>query len=243
MNFGKDWTNAEEGVKIWVGNLPLTPSAGGGTAVSQNSQNNEKHNALSPAGRAGEESAGYIKTSWKGAEITPDKGVVKVEKTSAGTMWGGLYWQYFEDLDKITQANTNVKMEKSLFVKTNTDSGVRLTPAETFKIGDLITVRLVITIDRDMEYIHIKDMRAAGFEPINVLSGYKYQNGCGYYESTRDAATNFFFERIKKGIYVFEYDIRANNAGTFSNGITTLQNMYAPEMSCHSSGMTVKIEN
>ena len=90
--------------------------------------------------------------------------------------------------------------------------------------------------------IHIKDMRAAGFEPINVLSGYRYQNGCGYYESTRDAATNFFFERITKGTYVFEYDVRANNAGTFSNGITTLQNMYAPEMSCHSRGISIVIE-
>jgi len=233
MNFGKDWKNAEEGVNIWVGNEQIVRR---GDLKSRKELN-------TPNADNAENSAGYIKTSWKNNEITADKGVVKVEKTSPGTMWGGMYWQYFEDLNKITQAETNVKMEKSLFIKKNTDNGVKLTPADTFNIGDLVTIRLVIRIDRDMEYIHIKDMRAAGFEPINVLSGYKYQNGCGYYESTRDAATNFFFERMTKGTYVFEYDVRANNAGTFSNGITTLQNMYAPEMSCHSSGISVVIEN
>ncbi len=220
MNFGKDWTNAEEGVTVWAGANVIT-----GT---------EEDDAA--------RTAGYIKTSWKGDEITPDKGTVKVEKTSPGIMWGGMYWQYLENLDKITAANTGVKMQKQLFVKKNTDSGQKLMPAETFKVGDLVTVRLVIQADRDMSYIHIKDMRAAGFEPVNVLSGYKYQNSCGYYESTRDAATNFFFERMTKGTYVFEYDVRANNAGTFSNGITTLQNMYAPEMSCHSAGITIVIE-
>jgi len=235
MNFGKDWTNAEKGVKIWVGstviagNDPQSPQKTGDSDFRQND--------------GVEKVAGYIKTSWRGDQITPEMGTVKVEKTSPGTMWGGMYWQYFEDLDKITQADSNVKMEKSLFIKKNTDNGQKLTPAETFHIGDLVTVRLVIHVDRDMDYIHIKDMRAAGFEPVNVLSGYKYQNGCGYYESTRDAATNFFFERMTKGVYVFEYDVRANNAGTFSNGITTLQNMYAPEMSCHSAGITVRIEN
>ena len=224
MNFGKDWTNAEQGVNVWVGNNEIV-QRGESMSSTQNS----------------ETAAGYVKTSWNGADIKPEMGTVKVEKTSPGTMWGGMYWQYFEDLDKITSADSNVKMEKSLFLKKNTDSGVRLTPANTFSVGDMVTVRLVITIDRDMEYIHIKDMRAAGFEPINVFSGYKYQNGCAYYESTRDAATNFFFESIKKGVYIFEYDVRANNAGTFSNGITTLQNMYAPEMSCHSAGMGIII--
>jgi TonB-dependent SusC/RagA subfamily outer membrane receptor len=248
MAFGKDWSNAEEGVKVWIGDNEITETEGFGTGYIRHKENGKAvvdtfYNvveAITP--ETEERAAGYIKTSWKGADITPDKGTVKVEKTSPGTMWGGLYWQYFENLDKITQADSNVKMEKSLFVKKNTDEGQKLTPAETFNVGDLITVRLVITVDREMEYIHIKDMRAAGFEPLSVLSGYKYQNGCSYYESTRDAATNFFFERMTKGTYVFEYDVRANNAGTFSNGITTLQNMYAPQMSCHSEGGKVVIK-
>ena len=89
----------------------------------------------------------------------------------------------------------------------------------------------------------MKDMRAAGLEPVDVLSKYKYQDGLGYYQSTRDAATNFFFDRLPKGVFVFEYDLRVNNAGQFSNGITTIQCMYAPEFTSHSEGVRIEVVN
>ena len=92
-----------------------------------------------------------------------------------------------------------------------------------------------------MEFIHLKDMRAAGLEPLNVISQYKWQDGLGYYESTKDAATNFFFDNLPIGVYVFEYDLRVNNTGVFSNGITTIQSMYAPEFSSHSEGTRIHI--
>lgn len=101
---------------------------------------------------------------------------------------------------------------------------------------------MVIQTSKDMQYIHLKDMRGSGFEPVNVLSSYKWQNGAGYYESTKDTANNFFFSYLPKGTYTFEYELKANNAGDFSNGITTFQNMYAPAMSAHSEGMRIKIE-
>ena len=110
------------------------------------------------------------------------------------------------------------------------------------KIGDLVRVRIELRSDRNMEFIHMKDMRASGLEPINVLSQYKWQDGLGYYESTKDAATNFFFDYLPKGVYVFEYDLRVNNAGNMSNGITTIQSMYAPEFSSHSEGVRLKVE-
>ena len=93
-----------------------------------------------------------------------------------------------------------------------------------------------------MEFVHMKDMRAAGFEPVNVLSQYKYQGGLGYYESTKDAATNFFFDYLPKGTYVFEYVLVVNNKGDMSNGITTIQCMYAPEFTSHSAGVRVKVK-
>ena len=106
----------------------------------------------------------------------------------------------------------------------------------------MVRVRIELKVDRPMEFIHLKDMRASGFEPVNVLSRYKWQDGLGYYESTKDAATNFFFDYLPKGVYVFEYDVRANNAGNFSNGISTIQSMYAPEFSSHSKGLRVTIK-
>jgi len=97
-------------------------------------------------------------------------------------------------------------------------------------------------VDRDMDYVHMKDMRASAFEPVNVLSGYQYQGGLGYYESTLDASTNFFFSRLPKGTWVFEYELVVSQKGEFSNGITTIQCMYAPEFASHSEGIRVKVE-
>jgi uncharacterized protein YfaS (alpha-2-macroglobulin family) len=160
--------------------------------------------------------------------------------------WGALYWQYFEQLDKITMAETPLKIVKQLFVERTSNHGPVIEPitADTkLKVGDKIKVRIELRVDRDMEYIHMKDMRASGFEPINVVSQYKYQDGLGYYESTGDAATNFFISRLPKGTYVFEYPLRAAQKGDFSNGITSIQCMYAPEFSSHSEGIRVKVGN
>lgn len=225
MNTGKDWTNAEDGIKVKVGN-------------------NIWYDAKTKPSTDVQSGSGYVKESWSKGEITPEMGKVEVEKTSPGVAWGAMYWQYFENLDKITNAATNVKFKKQLFIQKNTPQGPKLfeiTENAPIEIGDLVKVRLEIQTDRAMEFVHIKDMRASGFEPVNVLSSFKWQDGLGYYESTRDAATNFFIDYLPKGVYVFEYDLRANNAGSFSNGITQLQNMYAPEFTAHSDGMNIQI--
>ena len=100
---------------------------------------------------------------------------------------------------------------------------------------------MILNTDRNMEYLHLKDMRAAGFEPLSVISGYEWKNGLGYYQSTKDASTNFYIQYMPKGKYVFEYDYICNASGIFSNGITTLQNYYAPQMNAHSQGTKVTI--
>ncbi|MDD5508390.1 MAG: hypothetical protein PHD25_08705, partial [Bacteroidales bacterium] len=194
-----------------------------------------------------EAGTGYFKTAWTGKEIVPEMGNITVTKRDAGIAWGGIYWQYFEDLDKITPHETPLKLEKMLFIERNTPTGPVMEPVvqgETkAKVGDRIKVRIELRVDRDMEYVHMKDMRAAAFEPVNVLSGYRYQGGLGYYESTRDASTNFFIGYLPKGTYVFEYPLKASQAGEFSNGITTIQCMYAPEFASHSEGIRVKISD
>jgi uncharacterized protein YfaS (alpha-2-macroglobulin family) len=172
-------------------------------------------------------------------------GEVKITKKGKGMAWGSLYWQYFEDLDKITSAETPLKLKKKLFLKTNTDTGEEISEINTetnLKVGDLVRIRIELRSDRDMEFLHMKDMRASGLEFVNVISKYKWQDGLGYYESTKDASTNFFFDYLPKGVYVFEYDLRVNNAGNMSNGIATIQNMYAPEFSSHSEGARISVE-
>jgi hypothetical protein len=109
-------------------------------------------------------------------------------------------------------------------------------------VGDKIKVRIELRVDRDMEYVHMKDMRSSSMEPVNVLSSYKWQGGLGYYESTKDASTDFFFSYLRKGTYVFEYPAFVTHAGNFSNGITTIQSMYAPEFTSHSEGVRLTVE-
>ncbi len=222
---GTDWISTTEFVDITIGNKTIKPL--------------ELDNVKVEAG------TGYFKTSWNGNEITPEMAEVTIKKEGKGIAWGAMYWQYFEDLDKITSAETPLKLKKKLFLKTNEDRGEKITEITKdtkLQLGDLVRVRIELRVDRAMEFIHMKDMRAAGFEPINVLSQYKWQDGLGYYEATKDASTNFFIDYLPKGVYVFEYDLRVNNKGDFSNGITTIQSMYAPEFSSHSEGVRVKIE-
>ena len=222
---GSDWLSVTDMVDIVLGNQKIDPNTMKDVKV--------------------EAGTGYFKTSWSANEISPKMAEVKISKKGEGIAWGSLYWQYFEDLDKITSAETPLQLKKKLFLKTNTDTGETLTEItkETkLKVGDLVTVRIELRSDRNMEFIHMKDMRAAGLEPTNVISQYKWQDGLGYYQSTKDASTNFFFDYLPKGVYVFEYDLRVNNAGNMSNGITTIQSMYAPEFSSHSEGVRIDVE-
>jgi hypothetical protein len=188
---------------------------------------------------------GYVKTTWSGSDITKDMAALEVSNPNrSGIAWGGMYWQYFEQLDKIAAAETNLQMKKQLFLKQITPRGAELIPLNeqnTLKVGDIVTVRMELRADRDYEYVHLKDMRASGFEPVKTLSGHRYQDGLWYYESIKDASTNFFITHLRKGTYVFEYELRVTHAGDFSNGITTFQCMYAPEFSAHSEGVRVKV--
>jgi uncharacterized protein YfaS (alpha-2-macroglobulin family) len=171
-------------------------------------------------------------------------GTIRVSKKDDGIAWGAVYWQYFEQLDKITPAETPLKLKKQLFLQQNTDNGPVIIPVDdnsVLKVGDLVKVRIELRVDRTMEYIHLKDMRGACFEPIETISTYKYQDGLYYYQSPRDLATNFFMGYLPRGTYVFEYPLRVSQKGDFSNGITTIQCMYAPEFSSHSEGIRVKV--
>ena len=202
-----------------------------------------------------EAGTGYFKKRIEGDKVKPEMGNITVSTNlvnskvpppvGGGGSWGSVYWQYFEDLDKITPAETPLKLNKKLFIEKNSDKGpvlVAVADGAELKVGDKVKVRIELRVDRDMEYVHMKDMRAACMEPTNVISEYKYQGGLGYYESTKDASTNFFFGWLARGTYVFEYNMFVTHTGNFSNGITTIQCMYAPEFTSHSEGIRVNVE-
>ncbi|SIT00445.1 Uncharacterized conserved protein YfaS, alpha-2-macroglobulin family [Kaistella chaponensis] len=221
LNSGKSWTSAEsdKATIIWGGKELVNPDT---------------------------KATGYVKSTLKNEEINKNLATVTVTKPSPGIVQGGLFWQYYEDLDKIKSSESYLSITKELYKKVKTVNGeelVKIAENAPLKVGDKVTVRMILNTDRNLEFIHLKDMRAAGFEPLNVISGYEWKNNLGYYQSTKDASTNFYIEYMRKGKYVFEYDYICNASGTFSNGITTLQNYYAPQMNAHTKGTTVTISD
>ena len=194
---------------------------------------------------------GYFKTFIPADDVSPSMGnitvKIKQDKAAPGRpAWGAVYWQYFEELDKITQAPGPLSISKKLFVQKNSDRGPVLESLDdnnTLHVGDRVKVRIEIRNDRDLEYVHLKDMRASAFEPVNVLSSFKWKSGLGYYETTKDASTSFFFSYLPKGVHIFEYDLFVTHTGAFSNGVSTIQCLYAPEFSSHTEGIKVNVVN
>ncbi|NEW60333.1 hypothetical protein GSY74_03470, partial [Sulfurovum sp. bin170] len=198
---------------------------------------------LEKAKASAEKGTGYFKASFD--KFDKDMATVKVKNPNSNIAWGGLYWQYFEDLDKIKIfKETPLTIDKKLFLVKQGQAGEELTAIDrvSLKVGDKVKVRIEIRADRDMEYIMLKDSRASAFEPINVLSRYKWQDGLGYYESTKDNATYFFMDYLKRGTYVFEYPLFVTHRGSFSNGIATIESMYAPEFKSHSKGERIDVK-
>lgn len=190
-----------------------------------------------------EAGTGYIKKSWDGDKIGRNWSSIIVSNPNNHIAWGSAYWQYWEDLDKVKESveNNPLKVTRSLLRISESDRGPQTTvaPGRQLKVGDQLVVRLTLETDRAMEFVHLKDLRASGFEPVDVLSGYKWGGGIGYYQSTKDLATHFFIDYLPRGKYVLEYQVTVAQAGAFSEGLATLQCMYAPEFGSHSAGSRV----
>jgi uncharacterized protein YfaS (alpha-2-macroglobulin family) len=193
-----------------------------------------------------EAGTGFYEQKFLRTEVLPSLGTITVKKTDPGVSWGSVHWSYLEDISKVTpHEGTPLKVEKKLFLRTNTKAGPMITPVkegEGLGVGDELVVRIVLRTDRDMEYVHLKDHRGSGTEPTNVLSRYKYQDGLGYYESTKDTASHFFIDYLPKGVYVFEYAVRAQHKGKYATGFANIECMYAPEFNSHSENINLEVK-
>lgn len=191
-----------------------------------------------------EAGTGFFEHRFLRNEVVPSLAEITVSKPDAGVSWGSAHWQYLEDIDKVTPHDgTPLKLEKKLFRRRLTKAGPALDPfgKDPLGVGDEVVVRVVLRTDRDMEYVHLKDHRGSGTEPVNVLSRYKFQDGLAYYESTKDAATHFFIDYLPKGTYVFEYPVRVQLRGKYPTGLASIESMYAPEFNAHSESLPLEV--
>lgn len=190
-----------------------------------------------------ESGTGFYEQKFARGEIKPEMGKIALTKTDNGVSWGSIHWQYLEDISKVTPHDgTPLKLEKKLFKRLLTKAGPVLEAVEgPIAVGDEIICRITLRTDRDMEYVHLKDHRGSGTEPVNVLSKYKFQDGLAYYESTRDTASHFFIDYLRKGTYVFEYALRVQHAGTYPSGMANIECMYAPEFNSHSESILMEV--
>lgn len=190
-----------------------------------------------------EQQIGIYAYQWTGDDVKNEMGKVEVKNTTSQPVFGGIYWQYFEDMSAVKPSeNSLLNISRNYYIEDNDNKWDLVTAETQLTLGQKVKVRIEVEAVRDMSFVHIKDVRPATFEPVDVLSGYHYKNGLGYYQSTRDAATHFFVDTLNKGKYVLEYEVRLNNIGTFISGISTIKSMYAPEHSGHSSGKSVKVQ-
>ena len=182
-----------------------------------------------------DDAIGYIKKTVIGDVMNIKK--VRVDKEGTGMGWGAVYAQYLESMDQISGQGNGLSVSRQLY-----KGDEALNESAPLKVGDKITVRLTVKADRDMDFVQIKDDRAACMEPLQAVSGFRWSNGLGYYQATKDASTQFFIDQMRKGTYVIEYQVYVNRTGEYQTGIATVQSAYAPEFGGHTGGYRVMVE-
>ena len=182
-----------------------------------------------------DDAIGYIKKTVSGDVMNIKK--VRVDKEGTGMGWGAVYAQYLESMDQIGEQGNGLSVSRQLY-----KGDEALNESAPLKVGDKITVRLTVKADRDMDFVQIKDDRAACMEPLQAVSGFRWGNGLGYYQATKDASTQFFIDQMRKGTYVIEYQVYVNRTGEYQAGIATVQSAYAPEFGGHTGGYRVMVE-
>ena len=182
-----------------------------------------------------DDAIGYIKKTVSGDVMNIKK--VSVDKEGTGMGWGAVYAQYLESMDQIGEQGNGLSVSRQLY-----KGDEALNESAPLKVGDKITVRLTVKADRDMDFVQIKDDRAACMEPLQAVSGFRWSNGLGYYQATKDASTQFFIDQMRKGTYVIEYQVYVNRTGEYQAGIATVQSAYAPEFGGHTGGYRVMVE-
>ncbi len=181
-----------------------------------------------------------------GASVLP----IKIEKTTPGYLFASATWQFSTERLPAEASGDFIKLTRRYFKRVSTDGPARLIAIDgpsveandQVKLGDELEVHLSVTSQHELEYVHLRDPRPAGFEPADLTSKHHWNSGLQWYQEVRDSATNFFFEHLPKGEFTLKYRLRAATEGVFKASPATVQPLYAPEFSAYSSGRKLGIK-
>ena len=239
LNEMKQWLLKQKQVQMWESSISTADAVYAFLCMNGNKLSSTgKMTAI--VGRAvfdtPDDALGYTRKTLTGAEAKVTS--LRMEKKGEGLGWGAVYAQYHEDLSRLSEYKGNgVTIVRDYLL-----NGKSVCSGQALHVGDKLTVRLTVNADRDMDFIQIKDSRAACMEPTDRLSGYNWNGKIGFYRASYDASTCFFIDRMPKGTHHIEYTVNVDRAGTYQSGIATVQSAYSPEFGGHSAGFTVVVE-
>ena len=174
---------------------------------------------------------GYVKTEKAGKAS-----MLSIRKKSDYTSWGAVYAEFKQPLSEIASAESGIKVRRVIVPAESQGRGTAQA-----KVGEKVKVTLIITADRDYDFVQIMDKRAACLEPVNQLSGYQWNLGC--YVSPRDNTTNFYFDRLSKGKHIVEMEYYVDRKGDYQGGTCTARCAYSPEFGGRTEGYELKVNN
>jgi uncharacterized protein YfaS (alpha-2-macroglobulin family) len=181
----------------------------------------------------------------RGEELDPKTdATVVVEKQDKGLAFASATWHFSTERMPEAGSGDLLAVDRRYFRREDRGSGPVLVPiaeGALLKPGDEVEVQLSLQARHAAEYVHLRDPRAAGLEPVSQVSRHKWDLGVAWYEEVRDSGTNFFFEQLPAGQYTFKYRLRVAMAGAFRVGPATVQSMYAPEFAAYSAGAVLRV--
>ena len=234
----KRWLLKQKQVQCW--NTPLATADAVYALLSDGMASTESGQMQAVAGNVTLETPkdglGCISHTLSGAEA--EVKTLTVSHTGKAAGWGAVYAQYLEDMDRVKAfEGKGLQVSREYIYK-----GKTLSAKEKLQVGDKLTVRLTLRADRDMDFVCLKDERAACMEPVRQISGYEWSDGLGRYRVSGDAATTFFMDHLRKGTYVIEYEVHVDRSGVYQAGTSEIRSVYAPEFGSHTEGYTLYIE-
>ena len=190
--------------------------------------------------------AGYTTQSWQGP-VSRDKASITVDSKTPGISWGAVYRSFTEELDKVEHSENGMTLKRTIWRVVHGANGDRLEevkPDTKLHVGDRLKIQFELTIDRNMEYLQLADMRAATVEPVSTRAGYSYnwRDDIGYYAAPGNTRNVFYIDRLSKGSYVIEYEVNVQKPGRFTVGNAVMQCLYAPAFRATTTSAVITVD-